>query len=332
MPIPASFTKKGRKAAEGSAAEEKSESPMMEKGEGPEYDDAPHGKKPCAKCAKKGKKKGSCGCDKGGKMDAALTPMEYLDACDLGIQDRSKSYIRARLDAMATAGKGQGTKCGNGYIGRGKKCRSGAGGMARRTPKGGTGSKLQEYGGRALGIGSRIASAASAIKSFEHAIKGNRHKAKAYGYAASGFGALQGVGNIAEGKATGNTKLQNSGLNRAVVNLAYSGGRAVLGGDLERMRQGAVTGFKRAQTKRSNRYRNMSNEEYSAAARAAGNPEGPSRRWSQRKGSVNTTARAVPAGLLRGSSGPAPDRKTTAAEREFTNARAAAWRKRAGGK
>lgn len=329
MPIPAAFMKRGKKAAEGSAAEEKSESSAMEKGEGPEYGDAPHGKKPCKACAKKGKKKGPCGCDKGGKMDAALTPMEYLDACDLGIQDRSKSYIRARLDAVATAGKGQGTKCGNGYIGRGKKCRSGAGGMASSNPKGGTGSKLQEYGGRALGIGSRIAGAAATVKSLEHALKGNTHKAKAYGYAASGFGALQGVGNIAEGKATGNTQLQSKGLSRSVLNLAYSGGRAVLGGDLKRMGQGAVTGFKRAQTKR---YRNMSEEEYSSAARAAGNPEGPSQRWSQRKGSVNTTARAVPAGLLRGSSGPAPDRKTTAAERDFTNARAAAWRKRAGGK
>jgi hypothetical protein len=292
--------RRGKNAAEGSAAEEKSESPKMEKGEAPEYGDAPHGKKPCKACTKKGKKKGSCGCGDKAKMDRALSPQEYLDACDLGIQDRSKSYIRARLDAMATAGKGQGTKCGNGYIGRGKKCRSGAGGMASSTPKGGTGSKSQEYGGRALGIGSRIAGAVSTVKSLEHALKGNQHKAKAYGYAASGFGALQGVGNMAEGKATGNTTLQNKGLSRTVVNLAYSGGRAVLGGDLKRMGQGAVTGFKRAQTKR---YRNMSE-----------------------------TARAVPAGLLRGSSGPAPDRKTTAAERDFTNARAAAWRKRAGGK
>lgn len=145
MPIPAALMKRGKKAAEGSAAEEKSESPAMEKGETPEYGDAPHGKKPCKACAKKSKKKGSCGCGDKAKMDRALSPQEYLDACDLGIQDRSKSYIRARLDAVATAGKGQGVKCGNGYIGRGKKCNNGqgsspsvatGGGKAAQKPRG----------------------------------------------------------------------------------------------------------------------------------------------------------------------------------------------------
>jgi hypothetical protein len=331
MPVPAAFMKKGRKAAEGSAAEEKSESPMMEKGEGPEYGDAPHGKKPCAKCAKKGKKKGSCSCDKGGKMDAALTPMEYLDACDLGIQDRSKSYIRARLDATATAGKGQGTKCGNGYIGRGKKCRSGAGGMASSTPSAGTGNKMQARAGKALNIAAGIGGAATTVQSIRHAFKGNFGKARAYGYAGNALGVLQGQGKIMEGKATGNTELQNRGEFQRSFSTAYGLTRAALSGDLKRVGKAAVTGYQRAQAKKP-KMRNMSAEEYSAAARAAGNPEGPSRRWSQRKGSVNTTARAVPAGLLRGSSGPAPDRKTTAAERNFTNARAAAWRKRAGGK
>jgi hypothetical protein len=118
MPIPAAFMKRGKKAAE-----EKSESPKMEKGEGPEYGDAPHGKmgkKPCAKCMKKGKKKGSCGCDKGGKMDAALTPMEYLDACDLGIQNRSRAYVRGVLSVR------EDKKCGASGIAEGKKCNKGS--------------------------------------------------------------------------------------------------------------------------------------------------------------------------------------------------------------
>lgn len=128
MPIPAAFMKRGKKAAEGSTAEEKSESPKMEKGEGPEYGDAPHGKmgkKPCAACAKKGKKKGSCGCDKGGKMDAALTPMEYLDACDLGIQNRSRAYVRGVL------GVREDKKCGASGIAEGKKCNKGVVGTVK---------------------------------------------------------------------------------------------------------------------------------------------------------------------------------------------------------
>ena len=130
MPIPAAFMKRGKKAAEGSAAEEKSESPVMEKGEDPEYGDAPHGKmgkKPCAACAKKGKKKGSCGCGKAAKMDAALTPMEYLDACDLGIQNRSRAYVRGVL------GVREDKKCGASGIAEGKKCNKGVVGSVKST-------------------------------------------------------------------------------------------------------------------------------------------------------------------------------------------------------
>ena len=127
MPIPAAFMKRRKKAAEGSAAEEDT-SPKREKGEGPEYGDAPHGNKgnkPCAACMKKGKKKGSCGCDKGGKMDAALTPMEYLDACDLGIQNRSRAYVRGVL------GVREDKKCGASGIAEGKKCNKGVVGSVK---------------------------------------------------------------------------------------------------------------------------------------------------------------------------------------------------------
>jgi hypothetical protein len=125
MPIPAAFMKRRKKAAEGSAAEE-DESPKREKG--PEYGDAPHGnkgKKPCAACMKKGKNKGSCGCDRGGKMDAALTPMEYLDACELGIQNRSRAYVRGVL------GVREDKKCGASGIAEGKKCNKGVVGSVK---------------------------------------------------------------------------------------------------------------------------------------------------------------------------------------------------------
>ena len=49
-------------------------------------------------------------------------PHEYLAACDLGIQGRSRSYIRARLDAAERLD----LKCGKGAISKGEKCTKGA--------------------------------------------------------------------------------------------------------------------------------------------------------------------------------------------------------------
>lgn len=85
-----------------------------------------YGKKPMdAECGCKGKKGGKCDGNCGGSMrkrgDAALTPHEYLSACDLGIQDRSRSYIRARLDAAERLD----LKCGKGSISKGEKCSKG---------------------------------------------------------------------------------------------------------------------------------------------------------------------------------------------------------------
>ncbi len=70
------------------------------------------------------KGKGKCDGNCGKKMDRndALTPHEYLDACELGIQGRSRSYIRARLDAEERIDK----KCGASGIPDNKKCRIGS--------------------------------------------------------------------------------------------------------------------------------------------------------------------------------------------------------------
>ena len=86
-----------------------------------------YGKKPMdAECGCKSKKGAKCDGSCGGSMrkrgDSALTPHEYLNACDLGIQDRSRSYIRARLDAAARLD----LKCGAGSISKGEKCSKGA--------------------------------------------------------------------------------------------------------------------------------------------------------------------------------------------------------------
>jgi hypothetical protein len=71
-----------------------------------------------------GKRKAKCDGSCGKKMDRndALTPQEYLAACELGIQSRSRSYIRARLDAAERLD----LKCGKGSISQGEKCHKGA--------------------------------------------------------------------------------------------------------------------------------------------------------------------------------------------------------------
>ena len=127
-------------------AHEGAESTQEESGEGPEPDDAPRfgSRKRSAKDAKNtkapmdtecgatpGKQCSACksgkpcsgramkdaGCGMK-KTDSALTPYEYLSACDLGIQDRGRSYIRARLDSAERLD----LKCGNGSISKGEKC------------------------------------------------------------------------------------------------------------------------------------------------------------------------------------------------------------------
>ncbi len=82
-----------------------------------------YGKKPmdgegCGCGGRKGK--ASCDGSCGKKMDRndALTPQEYLAACELGIQRRSRAYIRARLDSTARLDK----KCGASGIPDNAKC------------------------------------------------------------------------------------------------------------------------------------------------------------------------------------------------------------------
>jgi hypothetical protein len=84
-----------------------------------------YGKKPMdAECGCKGKKGRKCDANCGSmrKRSDSLTPQEYLTACELGIQDRSSTYIRARLDTAATRND---LKCGKGAISEGEKCTKG---------------------------------------------------------------------------------------------------------------------------------------------------------------------------------------------------------------
>ena len=83
-----------------------------------------YGKKPMdAECGCKGKKGAKCdgNCGSMRKRGDSLTPLEYLDACELGIQDRSPTYIRARIDTAERLD----LKCGKGSISEGEKCTKG---------------------------------------------------------------------------------------------------------------------------------------------------------------------------------------------------------------
>lgn len=96
---------------------------------GAKHTKAPMDAEGCA-CGSKGRKgkaacDGSCGkaMKDGGyskKMDRndVLTPQEYLAACDLGIHQRNRAYIRARLDAERRFDK----KCGASGIPDNAKC------------------------------------------------------------------------------------------------------------------------------------------------------------------------------------------------------------------
>jgi hypothetical protein len=114
-----------------------------------------YGKKPMdGECGCKGKKGAKCDGSCGGAMrkrgDAALTPHEYLDACDLGIQDRSRSYIRARLDAAERLD----LKCGKGAISKGEKCTKGAATQVNPQAQGkgsNTALKMAAAGGLVIG-------------------------------------------------------------------------------------------------------------------------------------------------------------------------------------
>jgi uncharacterized protein YcfJ len=149
-------------------------------------DGGAYGKKPMdAECGCKGKKGGKCDGNCGGSMrkrgDSALTPHEYLNACDLGIQDRSRSYIRARLDAAERLD----LKCGKGSISKGEKCSKGAATAAENAPisirkglkvgakiGGGLGAVQGAMLGGALGGGPGGALAGAAIGAASGALQG----------------------------------------------------------------------------------------------------------------------------------------------------------------
>jgi hypothetical protein len=165
----------------------------------------------------------------------ALTPWEYLDAAELGIQNRSRAYIRARLDAEQRLDAG--VKCGGGYIAQGKKCKAGAGGAATPSRPGRTGGKglrSTEGGGgapapkkqRVRGALENTAMAAGAVGNLVSAVQTVRAAGKGDFTAMSkglqrqaAFNAVYGAGALSKGKRTGNQQLVSGGK----ANIAIAG-------------------------------------------------------------------------------------------------------------
>lgn len=203
---------------------EAGESPEEETREGSETEAAPRGRRTNrrrsaknanntkapmdgAGCGCGGGKAKKCTCDGGcggyaKKMDRndALTPQEYLAACDLGIQGRSRQYIRARLDAAGRLDK----KCGASGIAENKKCNVGTGSSGHGSSLGnalkviGAGAALGAAGVAGVAMYQRhqrnMQTAKSAVKKANEV----RFKANA-GIRAAGLAAQNGVANAREG-------------------------------------------------------------------------------------------------------------------------------------
>jgi hypothetical protein len=182
-------------------AHESAESPDEEVREGSEPDDSPHprfktnrkrrtkgsentkapmdseggccntkkGKAPCSACASgkpcTGKTMKDAGCSKRGD---ALTPQEYLAACDLGIQGQPRSYIRSRLDMAQRLD----LKCGNGAISQGEKCHKGSATKTSETSK--RSQRRRSNLVKAVALGAGAAGAAIRVNNAARNIASNR--------------------------------------------------------------------------------------------------------------------------------------------------------------
>lgn len=198
-------------------------------------------------CGCSGKAGGKCDGNCSGKRGDALTAPEYLAACDLGIQDRPRTYIRARLDAAAQIREdlkcGPGTKpCGKACIPKENKCRLTAGHKAG-TALTIAGSAIQTAGflGTITGVG--IGNAKQVGRNLQLAAAGQ---------------ALTAAGARAKGyKKESNTMLRRAGL-QAALGTSLTGdigraGRAAKAG--ARASAGKLSALKGRVTQRSARAR-----------------------------------------------------------------------------
>ena len=189
-------------------------------------------------CAEKTGKPKCSACASGkpcsGRGDA-LTSQDYLTACDLGIADRSRPYIRARLDAMnalTPATLRTDKKCGASAIPDNKKCHVGSGGPAGGPSQ--KGSRLRSgletagmVGGTALAIGG-VANSARQVG------KGNLKAAGRSLYAANAGSVVSGLSMRARGKRTGNAEMVKASRGTVRSAVLSTGLAAAASGDLGR--------------------------------------------------------------------------------------------------
>ncbi len=255
-----------------------------------------------AECCAEKKGKSKCSACKAGKpcmgRSDALTSQDYLDACDLGIADRSRPYIRARLDAMTAltpSALRSDKKCGASSIPDNKQCRVGSGGApAGRQRKPG---RLAKAVGAGLGTASAISAGINTVNAVRSARKGNLARAANYattaggsalatknyfkgnigkGYAAELSGTLAGVG-VEIGLRSLNRAARSPGARTAARRAGEATGRAV-GGLRNAMRRpntvsgssmGSGTPGRRRPTAGQRMYQAAKGASY-AAGRAAG--------------------------------------------------------------
>jgi hypothetical protein len=172
----------------------------------------------------------------------SLTAREYFTACELGIEDRPKAYIRARLDAVS-----KGKKCGGGWTSQQNQCRQGPGAQASKPNRGSQGRKNLESA--AITAGS-VGSIVSNTLGVYNLVKGNVKAAGRSFGAAGAFNALEGAGTIARGRRTGSNYLQEVGSRKVTRGLVGAAIGTYASGDLSRVANSVRSGGMRQQARR----------------------------------------------------------------------------------
>jgi hypothetical protein len=227
---------------------EMAETAQEELREGTEPDDMPAGKtnrKRSAKGAKNtkapmdgegcscGARKGKASCDGNcgsysKKMDRndALTPKEYLAACDLGIQGRSRSYIRARLDTAERLD----LKCGNGSISEGEKCHVGAAQKVQPTQYKQGNVEPNKKAAQRLRTAGRVAGAVGALAPLAGLASGSATGMVAgFGAARTAFTTAGALNTYAKAQETGSKAGRDRLKKEAKGQLTKAGGQLISG-------------------------------------------------------------------------------------------------------
>lgn len=204
---------------------------------------------PCGK-----RPKGKCNC---GKADAgmcgmksrsdALTAPEYLAACELGIQGRSRAYIRARLDSAARLD----LKCGRSGIAPGKKCtKSTAQAAPTKQYKGGN-VAVNTKAAQRLRIAARAVSTVGSLAPLAGMTRGGvTGMVAGFGAASTAFKAAGALENYARAQETG-SKVGRERLQKEAKSQAVQAGASLVSSAAGAVGMGLMA--RRQRRSRSNR-------------------------------------------------------------------------------